>query len=756
MSRFESGYRSNAASAVSKNQRFQPDQAFPISVGNLPIAAVSYDRNFCRIYVSPAYLQIVINTGAEILGKSVEELWWPTNISAQAYRKLLEEVMYSGRETEVTLEWADEDGRVASYIEKLVPEYDSSGEIAGVSVLVVDISILRQQQVLESRRLRVFEKLAHGDALDCVLEQVAAYVEAAKPGVYCSVLLLDEEQKHSRIVVAPLAPELRETRLNMRILAHEAGCCSGLLVSVSRAERLILDDCSKHACSRSCQIVLRETGAAGCWFEPIFSSSRQLLGVLCLYLKTTGMPGQSDLALLREASHLSVLAIERKRLEQKIYSQACYDPLTNLPNRRLFGNRLHEEIVKAERGDYAVAVLFIDLDHFKEVNDTWGHEAGDGLLLEAAQRLQLCVRESDTVARLGGDEFVMLLPEAGNAGPLERLAQNIVSVMQQPFYYGEYSFRVSASVGIAIYPADAVNSESLLRCADQAMYAAKETGRNSYSFFTRHLSESERQRSQLSNDLRNALGKGQLDVYYQPIMDVGNGQVVKAEALLRWHHPEFGEVPLELFIPIAQETDAILDIGAWVFQEAVETAKRWNALIMQQGLKKISINMSVRELTTDRESLCILDYLKVADLDPGQIVIEITEDLLLNNCPKLAEKLENLRTQGIQFSLDDFGTGISAISHLRRANIDYLKIDRSIIRELETNPDNRAMVEAIVTMVHRMGLKVIAEGVETIGQGALLMSMGCELQQGYLYCHPMPVEAFLAFIQRPRHLPLTL
>lgn len=740
---FNKWYGNDADCGLPERQTFRPEQALRMPVQNMLIATVRYDRNLCRIYASPAYLQILISKGAEILGKSVDELWWPTNISAQAYRAVLEEVMSSGKESEVTLEWTDGNGRLVCYIEKLVPEYDSSGEIAGVSVLVIDVSALRQQQRIETHRQRVFERLVHGDDLDGILGQVALYVESAKPGVYCSILVLDEEQKFVQTVLAPSAA-------GSEILAREIGRCDGWIASASRAERAIVDDCGTHHCSRSCRLPTREMGMAACWFEPIFSSSRQVQGVLCVYLEQAGVPDQDDSALLFQASQLSALSIERKCREQQIYSQACYDPLTNLPNRRLFGKRLHEEIIKAERGDYGLALLFIDLDHFKAVNDSWGHEAGDGLLVEAAQRMQSCVRESDTVARLGGDEFVIILPEIGRTRPFERVAQNIVSVMQRPFYYAERSACVSASVGIALYPLDAMNPESLIHCADKAMYASKQMGRNTYSVSTGRWSERERRRLRLSNDLRSALGIGQLEVHYQPILDVCSGQIVKAEALLRWHHPELGAVPLDQFIPIAEETDAILEIGDWVFHEAIDIAKRWNALIDQSGPKQITVNISTRQIMADRSQLHASEYLQAAGLDPMHIAIEITEGLLLSDNPKLAEKLENLHAMGIQLSLDDFGTGISAISNLKKVSIDYLKIDRSFIRDLETDPDYRAMVEAIAFMAQRLGLKVIAEGVETSGQAALLANMGCKLQQGYLYAHPMPAETFLAFIESPK------
>lgn len=745
---FVKRYRHNANSMQQEGQWIHLEQVFRMPKENPRIATVRYDRNFCRIYASPAYLQIVVSERvAEILGKSVDELWWPTNISAKAYRRILEEVMQSGKESEVTLEWTNGDGRLASYVEKLVPEYDTSGEISGVSVLVIDVSTLRRQQMVESHRQRIFERLVQGEDLAGILEQVALYVESAKPGVYCCILVLDEGQMYVQTVAAPSLPESYRAMLVSRVLAHEAGCCDGWAASAASAERTIVDDFSKHSCMRSCQAVICEMGAAACWSEPIFSSSRQLQGVLCLYPKQVGMPDQDDSALLLQAAQLSSLSIERKRLEQQIYSQACFDPLTNLPNRRLFRNRLHEEIVKAQRGNYGLGVLFIDLDHFKEVNDTGGHAAGDSVLVEAALRIQTCVRESDTVARLGGDEFVIILPEVDNSKPFERVAQSIVSVMQRPFYFGEYSASVSASVGIAVYPVDGTNPESLIHCADQAMYSAKETGRNTYSIFG--LSEHERQHLQLSNDLRAALDKGQFEVCYQPILDVGSGQVIKAEALLRWHHPELGAVPLDRFIPIAEETDMIQEIGAWVFQQAVDAAKRWNALINEQGPKQIAVNMSTRQFTKGCGDQQAIKYLQAEGLDPAHIVIEITEGFLRNECPNLAEKLENLHTMGIELSLDNFGIGLSAIANLKRANIDYLKIDRSLIRDLETDPDRRSVVEAIVAMALRLGLKVIAKGVETAGQAALLKAVGCHLHQGYLYARPMPVEAFLAFVECP-------
>jgi diguanylate cyclase (GGDEF)-like protein/PAS domain S-box-containing protein len=437
---------------------------------------------------------------------------------------------------------------------------------------------------------------------------------------------------------------------------------------------------------------------------------------------------------------------ERKAAERQLLHQASYDVLTGLPNRRLFGNRLAEEITKAERGKHKLAVLFIDLDRFKEVNDTLGHVVGDKLLVEAAQRIQGCVRESDTVARLAGDEFVVILPDFGEARTLERVAQNVVAAMGKSFHFAEHSAFVSASVGIAVYPQHAVNAEALIGCADQAMYAAKGQGRNGFSFFTPGMLDFAQQRLQLAGDLREAQAAGQLQVYYQPIVDIKTGRTVKAEALLRWRHPLYGMVLPDRFIPIAEETGLIHEIGAWILAEAADTVRLWNAADDTGGLRQISVNVSPRQITQSNGNLEILACLQSAGVDPAAVVVEITEGLLLEDRPEVMATLGQLRAAGIQLALDDFGTGYSAMAYLKKFNIDFLKIDRSFVRDLETDPGDRAIAEAIVVMAHRLGLKVIAEGVETQGQLALLAAVGCEYVQGYLYAKPMPAEVFLRYV----------
>ncbi|MGR9013996.1 MAG: EAL domain-containing protein, partial [Gammaproteobacteria bacterium] len=729
-----------------EKMRYQRERELRTLVDNLPTMVVRYDGDFRRIYANPVYFRITGRAESEVLGHPLSESWHASNISADSYTAILAEVKRSGKKTEVLLEWTDGDGRLVSHVMKIVPEYGVDGRVDSLLALGFDLSDRLQQQIVESNRQRVFEKMAHGDNLNSILGQVALYVESSNPGRHCAILLLDEEQKYLQIVAAPSFPESYRVKLNSLLLDEGRGRCDGWVASALHGKRVIVPDMGKRPCWSLCQGFIRDSGALACWSEPIFSSSNQLLGVVTLYVNQIGEPDNFDLALLLQSGHLSSIAIERKRIEQKIYRQASYDQLTGLPNRRLLGNRLREEIAKAERSKESLAVLFIDLDRFKEVNDTLGHVAGDDLLVEAAQRIRACVRESDTVARLGGDEFMVILPKVDQIVPQDRVAQCIVDALILPFRLGENNAYVSASIGIAGYPQDADTAEVLIGCADQAMYAAKNMGRNCFSFFTHGMLEQARQRLELVNDLRGALGAGQLEVYYQPIVDIVSGRALKAEALLRWHHPELGMVPPDRFIPIAEETDLIQEIGAWVFREAADTAKRWHALNKDDGIPQISINMSPRQFTKVSGVQSAIDYLQAAGIDPSYIVVEITEGLLLDDSSAITEKLELLRAAGIQLSLDDFGTGYSAMAYLKKFNIDYLKIDRSFVRDLETDPGDRAIAEAIVVMAHRLGLKVIAEGVETEGQRALLMAVGCEYVQGYLYAKPMPVGAFLDYV----------
>jgi diguanylate cyclase (GGDEF)-like protein/PAS domain S-box-containing protein len=440
---------------------------------------------------------------------------------------------------------------------------------------------------------------------------------------------------------------------------------------------------------------------------------------------------------------------KRKHALAEIQNYANYDQLTQLPNRRLFHDRLEQEVKRAQREHYLVALLFIDLDRFKEVNDTLGHEVGDQLLIEAAARIKLSVRDYDTVARLGGDEFTVILSELHNISDIGRIAKDIIDKLTEPFILNDREIYISASIGIAIYPDDALSVADLIKHADQTMYAAKNDGRSCFRFFVNTMQIAAERRMRLSNDLRNALEERQLKVYYQPIVDLATGNIHKAEALLRWQHPKLGYIDPAEFITIAEDNGTIREIGDWVFMQSIMQVKK---LISEHGLDfQISVNKSpVQFMRDDRSHDHWIEELKAMELPGSSIVVEITERLLINNDAKINNKLRAFHEAGMQVSIDDFGTGYSSLAYLIRFDIDYLKIDYSFISNLAPGAPEFALCEAIVVMAHKLGVKVIAEGVETELQRDLLKKIGCDYGQGYLFSRPLPPEKFEELLLQPR------
>jgi diguanylate cyclase (GGDEF)-like protein/PAS domain S-box-containing protein len=443
---------------------------------------------------------------------------------------------------------------------------------------------------------------------------------------------------------------------------------------------------------------------------------------------------QRRVALFSDITH-------RKQTEEQIWQQANFDPLTGLPNRSLFRERMGGEIKKAQRTKRRFAVLFIDLDRFKEVNDTLGHEIGDELLKQAAQRLLACVRSTDTVARLGGDEFTVILEDLDTVESPERVVKQLVEQLSLPFTLQHEQVYVSASIGVTLYPDDAQTLTQLLKNADQAMYAAKNSGRNCYSFFTPSMQANLIARAAMMHDLRSALGKQEFKLVYQPIVELTSGKVYKAEALIRWQHPERGLVSPAVFVPLAEDSGLINDIGDWVFHTAAQQVGMWRQSLHPEF--QISINKSpIQFLDVNHQPADWILHLHNTGL-PGQaIVVEITEGLLLEASEKTAEHLLVFRDAGVQVAIDDFGTGYSALSYLNKFDIDYLKIDQSFVRNLNAESSDFVLCEAIIVMAHKLGLKVIAEGVETDIQRDLLASINCDFGQGYLFARPMSAEDF--------------
>ncbi|HMH17461.1 MAG TPA: EAL domain-containing protein [Burkholderiales bacterium] len=438
---------------------------------------------------------------------------------------------------------------------------------------------------------------------------------------------------------------------------------------------------------------------------------------------------------------------ERARSEEKIQYLAYHDGLTTLPNRALFSKILNHGISQAHRRKKELAVLFIDLDRFKNINDTLGHEAGDSLLQEVGKRLKQCLRESDTVARLGGDEFVVLLEDLEDQTRVSVVAHKILVTLVKPFTTLGQEFRVTASIGISTYPTDGEDEKSLMKNADIAMYRAKEEGKNNFQFYSKELNEHSFERLTMESNLRRALERNEFELHYQPKVDLRTSRITGVEALLRWRHPELGMVGPLQFIPMAEETGLIVPIGKWVLRTACRQQKAWQ----DQGLPQMSVavNLSARQFSDENLLQDITAIVKESGMDPTLLELEITESMLMHNVEKAIRTLDALNDMGIRLAIDDFGTGYSSLSTLKRFPINTIKVDRSFIRDLPGGVDDHAITDAIIAMGRTLGMTVIAEGVETKEQADYLREQSCDEFQGFYFKKPMPANELVKLLQAP-------
>ncbi len=432
---------------------------------------------------------------------------------------------------------------------------------------------------------------------------------------------------------------------------------------------------------------------------------------------------------------------ERKRAEDALRRQAMYDPLTDLPNRRLFMDRLEQAIAFARRGGGSLAVAFLDLDRFKLVNDTLGHNAGDALLQQVATRLLDVMRPDDTVARLGGDEFTLILPEVYTTDDMARVAQRILDALEAPFELFGQELKVSASLGMSLFQSDGDEADSLLRHADSAVRRAKLAGRGHYQFYRAQMTEAALEQVTLERELRKALEIGSLELHYQPQYDLDNDRLVGVEALLRWRHPTLGSISPAKFIPIAEESGLIVPIGTWVLHEACRQNVAWQ----RAGFAPCRVAVNVSSMQFERVDLVetVRQVLDLSGLEPRWLELELTESLVMRDVTDTANQLERLRELGVKVAVDDFGTGYSSLAYLQRLPLDTLKIDRAFVMELGAERDTLPLVRALVTLAHGLGMEVVAEGIETRSQFNTLHNLGCNFGQGFLMCRPVEASSLL-------------
>jgi diguanylate cyclase (GGDEF)-like protein/PAS domain S-box-containing protein len=685
-------------------------------------------------YVNPKFTDVTGYAPAEVIGRS-PALLKSGKTSEDVYRALWTTVS-AGEEWHGELRNRKKSGDLYWTRESISPVRNARGEISHFVAVEEDITDRKWAETLMGAEKHMLEMIAHSSSLQDVLAELIRAIEGESEDMACAALLHDPASASLELGAAPSMPP-GYCEHSHRLPVDPAG--SPCAVAAATRQTVIIEDMTLDPRGRDEAGGTRLAGMRACWVVPIRSSTDGLLGSFAVYHRTARRPDDDELALIERFGRLAGIAIERTRAAQRIAHLAHYDSLTGLPNRVLFNDRLQVALSTARRAHRSVAVMFLDLDRFKLINDTLGHETGDLLLKAVADRLTRCVRASDTVARLAGDEFTIVLANIKDGDQVTRTVERIVKSFAPPFPVGAQELYVTASVGVTVFPADSDDATGLLKNADTAMYRAKAAGRNGYQFYSPDMNARAAQRLRLETELRGALERDQFELHYQPLVDLRNGSLCGAEALLRWRHPELGLVaPLD-FIPIAEDTGLIVPIGAWVLERACRQNRAWQDA--GHAAMRINVNLSMRQFH-QKLAAAISDTLRASGLDPGFLEIELTESMLAQNADAAVATLEALAAMGVRLSIDDFGTGYSSLAYLQRFPIGTLKIDGSFIQGIGTPGGSAAIVSAIIGLAHGLGVKVVAEGVETREQLEFLQSQDCDIAQGYYISRPVPAEDF--------------
>lgn len=666
-------------------------------IKNSPDVIVRYDLKCKRVFVSGNYEQVYDQPISAVLGKTPHEAWGQQTMSALEFTQRLQTIMDSGVPGDIEL------GTLGNpslwMLIRCAPEFDEHGRVVSVLTMGRDVGALKQAERQLKDVSRQFRTLAEHSP-DYIIRYDRDFRRVYVNPQFC----MDMEKSEAELLhTQPLEDHLKiDTDVS---LYHQA-----------------LAECMRTGQPGNIEIS---------WHN--YSGRR-----FCTHFRLTPE---------FDAHHevVSVLAIGRDitdidQYRQQIHQLAYFDALTALPNRAMFMQQI--SILMSAGEGQQFGLMLLDLDRFKEINDTMGHGAGDQLLKEVGHRISHCVRTDDTVSRLGGDEFAILLPKLFREEELSTVGQKIIDVFTWPFMIQGKELFVSASIGIAFFPSDSREIEGLFRYADSAMYHAKQQGRNNFQFYTGELTARIAERMEIEADLRQALKRDELELYYQPQVRLSDGAIVGAEALLRWHHPSRGMVPPDKFISTAEECGLIIEIGEWVLREACATTVEWNRHRLGEEPFIMAVNLSARQFIHNDLFSTIYRILIETGCEPGWLELEITESLLLESNDSIRTTLRKLCEMGLSFSIDDFGTGYSSLAYLNRFPINQIKIDRSFVRNLTMDEDADSLVQAIISLSTSMHKSALAEGVETAEQAIFLKASGCMMAQGYLYGKPMPKHVF--------------
>lgn len=605
--------------------------------------------------------------------------------------------------------------------------------------LTAELGERRRTEALMRAQNGALETLARGEPLPSTLAAIAHFLDAQVPGARCAVLGLCEAEGRMHHLHAAGLPPGYVAALEAWPAGPRGLPCP---MTADNRERVIAEDIATHPLWAATRRLALSHGLAACWCMPVLRPEGRLVGRICLYHEAPARPAPAHLALLDAAAALVAMALEREAASARMTRMAHYDGLTGLPNRRMFTDRLAQALNRARRRNGRVAVLFIDLDRFKPVNDILGHAVGDLVLKDVAARLKRALREEDTLARIGGDEFTVILEDVARREDAVRVADRILAAVTPPIEVAGQEVVVGASVGIALSPDDGADAATLVKNADMAMYRAKQSGRGVFCFFADEIAATASARLRMEGALRHALERGEFRLFLQPQVDAENGRLVGAEALLRWRNEQFEGVGPDTFVPVLEETGLIFPVGEWVLAEACRAARSWPAV---HGVQlRIAVNLSGRQLHNADPAALVARVLSETGLAAGRLELELTESVVMEHAGATVERLKALDALGVSLVVDDFGTGYSSLSYLKAFPIRALKIDRSFVRDITEDEGDRAIAAAVISLAHSLNLHVVAEGVERADQLAVLRDLGCDLAQGYLFGRPEPAEDFAA------------
>ncbi|WP_206110559.1 putative bifunctional diguanylate cyclase/phosphodiesterase [Pannonibacter phragmitetus] len=623
------------------------------------------------------------------------------------------------------------------------PLRDDDGNIVGLFGVCRDITERRKADGLRDAQAHVLEMIASSAPLSDVLECMVRLIEGQLDGAICSVLLLDEDGRHLRHGAAPSLPKAYCDAIDGVEIGPSVGSCG---TAAYTCKPVTVADIQADPLWADYHPLATKFGLRCCWSTPIMSLDNRVLGTFAIYKQTPGVPGPVEDRLIADTARIAAIAIERKRAEEKIRFLAHHDPLTSLPNRSQLESFIDAALARVHLPDERVAVVFVDLDNFKTVNDSLGHAAGDRLLLSIAARLSDEVQDRGKVLRLGGDEFVLILEGSiASSEELPPFLRGLREKLSLPVHLAGQSFHVTSSMGAACYPDDATEAAALVQCADTAMYTAKRAGRNTFHLYSPVEGQTSSCKLQMLEGIRRALRNNEFILHYQPQVDLMENRITGFEGLVRWENPFEGLIMPRYFVPLMEEAGLICELGHVVLGQAVEQARLWQ----EQGFSgfKISINIAPQQFSDPDWTQTVMGALKQAGLRPGLLELEITEGVLMQNVERAVAVMAELHALGVGLAIDDFGKGHSSLASLRRFPVSRLKIDEALVRHIDRDESDRGIAETVVTLGQKLKLRVIAEGVEREAQVEALRAIGCPEAQGYFLGMPMTADEATALLE---------